>query len=48
MGSQKMWEHENHVDDVQMRQTDESWWMTSQMSHTKQLHKSITQLNHMG
>ena len=43
-----MWEHENHADDMQMRQTDESQWMMSQTSHTKQLHKSITQLNHMG
>ena len=42
-----MQECENHVYDVQMRQTDESWWMTSQMSHTKQSHKSIAQLNHM-
>ena len=29
-----------HVDNVQMRQTDESQWMMSQMSCTKQLHKS--------
>ena len=36
-----MEEHENHAGDVQMRQTDESQWMMSQMSHTKQLHKSI-------
>ena len=36
-----MQEHENHVDDVQMRQTDESWWMMSQTSHTK----TITQIN---
>ena len=42
-----MQECENHADDVQMRQTDESWWMTSQMSHTKQSQKSIAQLNHM-
>ena len=35
----------NHVHDMQMRQTDESPWMTSHTSHTKQLHKSITQLN---
>ena len=44
----KMWEYENHVDDMQTRQTDELWWMTSQMSHTKQSHKLIAQLNHMG
>ena len=44
MGSGKMREHDKHVDDVQTRQADESWWMTSQMSHTKQLHKSIAQL----
>ena len=42
-----MWECEKHVDDVQMRQTNELQWMTSQTSHTKQLQKSITQLNHM-
>ena len=48
MGSGKTWEHENHADDMQTRQTDESWWMTSQMSHTKQLHKLITQLNCTG
>ena len=41
-----MQECENQVDNVQTRQTDESWWMTSQMSCTKQLHKSITQINH--
>ena len=38
-----MQEHENHVDDVQMRQTDESQWMTSQMSSTN---KTIVQINH--
>ena len=43
-----MQEFENHVDDVQTRQIDEKWWMMSQMSQTKQSHKSITQLNHMG
>ena len=43
-----MWECENHADNVQTRQTDESWWMTSQTSHTKQSHKSIAQLNHTG
>ena len=48
MGSGKMQEHENCADDVQMRQTDKSQWMMSQMSHTKQSHKTITQLNHMG
>ena len=43
-----MWEHENHVDDVQMRQTDKLQWMTSHTSHTKQSQKSIAQLNHTG
>ena len=43
-----MWEHDNCVGNVQMRQTDESWWITSQMSHTTQSHKSIAQLNHTG
>ena len=43
-----MWEDENGMDDVEMRQTDKSQWTMLQMSHTKQLHKSITQLNHMG
>ena len=33
------------VDDVQMMQTVESQWMRSQGSHTKQSHKSITQMN---
>ena len=32
-----------HVDDVQMTWTDESQMMTSCGSHTRQLHKSITQ-----
>ena len=41
-----MWEHENCVDDMQMRQTDELWWMMSQMRHTKWSHKSIAQINH--
>ena len=40
--------NENHADDMQMRQTDKSWWMMSQTSHTKQSHKSVAQLNHMG
>ena len=48
MGITKIQECENCVNDVQMTLTDESWWMTSQMSHTKQLHKSITQLIHTG
>ena len=47
-GSQKMQECENHIDNVRTRQTDELQWMTSQTSHTKQLHKSIAQLNHTG
>ena len=47
-GSGKMQEHENHTDNVQIRQTDESWWMMSQTSHTKESHKSIVQLNHTG
>ena len=34
MGSRKMWECENCADGMQMGQTDESWWMTSQTSHT--------------
>ena len=42
-GIRKMQEYENHVDDMQMRQTDESWWMMSQTSHTK----TITQINHI-
>ena len=41
-GSGKVQEHKNHVDDVQMRQTDKSWWMSSQMSHTK----TITKIDH--
>ena len=41
-GSGKMQERENHVDDMQMRQTDESWWMSSQLIHTK----TITQIDH--
>ena len=48
VGSWKMQEHENHADNVQMRWTDESSYMMSQTSHTKLLHKSIAQLNHMG
>ena len=28
-GIPKMHEHEKHVNDMQMRQTDESWGMTS-------------------
>ena len=48
MQDQKTWAIENCVDDGQMRQTDELQWMTSQMRHTKQLHKAIAQLNHMG
>ena len=47
-GSGKIQECENHGDDMQMRQTDKLQWMMSQMSHTKQSHKSITQLNHTG
>ena len=47
MGSGKMWEYENCVDDVQTRQADQLWWMMSQVIHRKQLHKSIAQLNHM-
>ena len=47
-GSQKTWECENHVDNVWMRQTHESCWMASRTSHTKQLYKSIEQLNHTG
>ena len=43
-----MWECENCADDMQMRHIDELQWVMLQMSHTKQLHKSITQLNHMG
>ena len=43
----KLQECENHVNNVQMRLTDETWWMMSQTSHTKQSHKSITQLNHI-
>ena len=43
-----MQEHENHADDMQMRQTDELQWMKSQMSHRQQLYKSIAQLNHTG
>ena len=35
-----------HVDDMQTMQTDESQMMTSCGSHTNQLHKSITQMNH--
>ena len=35
-----------HVDDVQMMQTAESQLMMSHGSHTKRLHKSITQINH--
>ena len=34
------------VDDEQMMQTVKSQLMTSWGSHTKQLHKSITQMNH--
>ena len=45
VGSGKMQECENHGDDMQMRQTDESWWMMSQTSHVKQSHKSIAQIN---
>ena len=43
-----MWECENHVDDMQMRQTDKLQWVTSQLSHMKQLHKSIAQMNCTG
>ena len=41
-----MQECENHVDDVQTRQTDKLWWMMSQMSCTKWSHKTIAQINH--
>ena len=45
-----MWECENHVDTVQMKQTDKLQWMMSQMSCAKQItnqsHKFITQINH--
>ena len=34
-GSGKTWELENHVDDIKMKQADESWWMMPQMSHAK-------------
>ena len=40
----------NHADDMQTMQTDKSWWMTSQMSHEKQSHKSLAQItctNHL-
>ena len=40
----------NHADNMQTRQTrqtDELQWMSSQMSHTKQLYKSIAQINHI-
>ena len=40
-----MWEHENHGDHVQTKQTDKLQWMTSQKSHAKQSHRSITQTN---
>ena len=44
-----MQECENHADIMQMMQTDESWWKTSQTSyandHTNQSHKSIAQIN---
>ena len=39
----KMQEHENCADDMQMKQTDKSWWTTSQTSLTKQSHNSIAQ-----
>ena len=35
-----------NVDDMQMMQTIKSQLMTLHGSHTKQLHKSITQANH--
>ena len=37
-----------HVDDMQMMQAIKSKLMMSHGSHTKQLHKSITQTNHTG
>ena len=40
-----MWEYENHVNDMQTRQTDELLWMMSQMSYAKQSQKSIAQIN---
>ena len=43
-GSGKLQEHENCMDDMQMKQTDESWWMMSQTSQAEQSHKSITQI----
>ena len=35
VGSGKYGNMKDHVDDVQMRQTDLSQWMTSQKSHAK-------------
>ena len=34
-GIRKMWEHENHADNMHMRQADELQWMMSQTSHAK-------------
>ena len=49
-GSGKHGNMKNHADDMQMRQTDKSQWMMSQMCktmsqiiHTNQSHKSIAQ-----
>ena len=36
----------NHVNDGQMRWTDESQMMTSRRRRTSQLHKGIAQTNH--
>ena len=46
MGTQEFAGMGNHVNDRQMRQTDESQMMTSRRGHTSQSHKQIAQTNH--
>ena len=45
MGTQEFTGTGNHVDNRQMRWTDESQMMASHRSRTSQLHKRITQSN---
>ena len=45
MGTQEFMGTGNHVNDGQMRQTDELEMMTSCCSHTSKSHKQIAQTN---
>ena len=47
VGSGKTQECGNHVDDIQMRQTDKSQWMMSQMRQTDESWWMMSQMSHM-